>query len=335
MPAGALASDVSVFTHRDNSEECRDIGACDILHYVSYQAGKGEASVVALTQEPGGVLRFRDDGAPLKAGTGCKAVDPNEATCKVTKGLESVHLDLGDGADTSTVVDATTGISVTGGTGDDTITGGPGDDNLLGSEGADTITAGAGDDILDGGKNTKTQLFADVLDGGEGTDSTGYDRKKAVTVNLGDPAVPAGEAGEGDTVRSIENVEGGDGNDVLTGSAAKNRIDGSLGNDLIDGMGGSDFIRGSNGRDKLYGSGGGDVIEGEDGRDRLVGGCGRDSLDGGFGADRIFARDGTRDYVSGGALGAKEGDFAAVDAGLDKTDTIDHLRKLPPPQTPC
>jgi Ca2+-binding RTX toxin-like protein len=327
---------VSVFTFRDNREECRDIGTCEILHDVFYQAArKGETNLVTLTQEAGGVLRFRDDGASLTAGDGCKAVDAHEATCKVATHLELVDLALEDGADTATVNATTFGVAVSGGTGDDMITGGAGADSLNGDEGADTVLGGAGDDGVNGGSNTGTQLFADVVDGGEGTDSMLYDRKKAVTVNLGDPTVPAGEKGEGDTVRSVENIDGGDGNDVLTGSAAKNRIDGGLGNDVIDGMGGSDFIRGSDGRDKLYGSGGRDVIEGEDGRDRLVGGCGHDSLDGGFGTDRIFARDGVRDYVSGGALGAKEGDFAAVDAGLDRTDTIQHLRKLPPLQTAC
>jgi Ca2+-binding RTX toxin-like protein len=74
----------------------------------------------------------------------------------------------------------------------------------------------------------------------------------------------------------IEDAEGTQFDDTITGNNAANQISGNAGDDTIAGGGGVDTLRGSQGRDQIYGG---------DGDDRIVGGDGRDYLDGGAGAD--------------------------------------------------
>lgn len=76
-----------------------------------------------------------------------------------------------------------------------------------------------------------------MLDGGDGTDRVRYDvRKKPVFANLADATANAGEAGEGDSLVSIESVWGGDGRDTFEGGSGSDRIfawDGAR--DFVDG----------------------------------------------------------------------------------------------------
>jgi subtilisin family serine protease len=78
---------------------------------------------------------------------------------------------------------------------------------------------------------------------------------------------------DGTTARvdaSIENVIGGLGSDVVTGSARANLLQGRDGNDTLSGGSGSDDLRGSNGADRLDGGTGRDVLTGGNGADRFV-----------------------------------------------------------------
>ena len=47
-----------------------------------------------------------------------------------------------------------------------------------------------------------------------------------------------------DTIRNIENVTGGSGNDTLTGDALANNFIGGAGTDLLKGAGGNDVLDG-------------------------------------------------------------------------------------------
>jgi len=336
VPSVALGASVSVSSFRQDREECRDIGTCELAYDVLYQAPKGEGNALTITQEEGGVFRFRDDGAPLQPGKGCVAVDANEVTCKA-KNLFALTVELGNADDTATFVTMTERVTVSGGSGTDVLNGGAGDDLLDGGTGADTLSGGPGDDELTGGKAPESKVEPDVLDGGDGTDRVRYDdRKKPISVNLSDPAGGAGESGEGDSLVAIETVVGGSARDLLIGSPGPDKLEGSEANDLIRGMGGDDSLIGDEGADRLYGSAGRDTLEGWGGRDKLVGGCGRDSFEGGGGSDRILARDGLRDRIEGGPLeNLKDRDFAAVDAGIDSVKHVERLRKRPPPQAAC
>ena len=110
--------------------------------------------------------------------------------------------------------------------------GGISDDSLIGNAENNSITGGSGNDTLCGGAGN------DLLIGGIGIDTVDYTSSTTrVTVNL-----QAGTStGEGiDILKSIENVIGGNGADVLIGSLANNVIKGGVGIDRLTGSGGSD-----------------------------------------------------------------------------------------------
>jgi len=77
-------------------------------------------------------------------------------------------------------------------------------------------------------------------------------------------------------------VEGGLGNDTITGSPDADTLDGGDGNDIINGGLGNDVIRGGLGDDTL------------------TGGPGRDNIDGNAGSDTINAQDGDVDTINCG-----------------------------------
>ena len=196
----------------------------------------------------------------------------------------AVTIDGGAGNDTLT--GGTAADALSGGDGRDSITGGDGNDVLDGGEDADTLSGGAGDDVLDGGGGRDTLrpgAGADQVHGGEGFDIATYSERGAgqpVSVSLDDLGGD-GEGGEGDNVHGdVEDVVGGAGADVLTGSAADN------------------------------------VLAGGDGADRLDGGAGIDTYAAGDGDDVLSARDGNREQVDcGGGADTATGDI--VDGLVD------------------
>src|SRR5215472_3379353 len=112
-------------------------------------------------------------------------------------------------------------------------------------------------------------------------------------VQLRDGAAPAVAA-----FKSIENLTGGKGGDLLTGNDDANKIDGGDGNDVIYGHGGNDIIHGGNGNDilsggfasraeangrydgndEIYGDGCNDLIKVMFGNEKVHGGDGNDTL---------------------------------------------------------
>ncbi len=79
-------------------------------------------------------------------------------------------------------------------------------------------------------------------------------------------------------------VRGNDGNDTITLSSSVKIggiLDGGLGDDILTGSAGNDLLLGGEGDDKLLGLGGRDVLIGGDGHDSLTGGLGDDLLIGG------------------------------------------------------
>lgn len=130
----------------------------------------------------------------------------------------------------------------------ESIRGGVGNDTLIGDGQANELSGFDGNDILQGGGGR------DVLDGGWGLDWADYiDKVLGVSVTLNgaiDAVVTVGSAVE-DTVRNIEHVRGGAGNDTLIGDAQFNRLTGSDGNDVLAGGGGNDALLGGNGSDQF------------------------------------------------------------------------------------
>ncbi|MFE8583487.1 cadherin domain-containing protein [Sphingomonas sp. NCPPB 2930] len=123
-------------------------------------------------------------------------------------------------------------------------------ENVIGTAYADTLTGDGGGNILRGGAGDDVLAGlggADVLDGGDGTDMADYSASaNGVTINLTAGTGSGGDA-DGDTLIAIENVTGGSGNDVLTGTAGVNLLKGGGGDDVLAGLGGADVLDGGAG----------------------------------------------------------------------------------------
>jgi peptidyl-prolyl cis-trans isomerase B (cyclophilin B) len=87
-------------------------------------------------------------------------------------------------------------------------------------------------------------------------------------------------------------VQGGAGNDRITGSNINDAINGNQGNDTITGEAGDDFLRGGKDNDSISGGVGNDIVNGNQGNDILTGDAGNDFLRGGRGNDALTGGDG-------------------------------------------
>ena len=151
------------------------------------------------------------------------------------------------------------------------VRGGPGHDRLTGLN----LHGGTGDDFLQGGN---IGMFGGGdNDGGPGVDTIGFDGLPVVVDLTAGTALQLGPRQSPELLRSIENVNGTEVDDVITGDARSNLLAGGAGNDTIDARGGDD---------QLLGSAGDDNLAGGDNNDTLVGGEGIDRCDGGPGGDR-------------------------------------------------
>ena len=104
------------------------------------------------------------------------------------------------------------------------------------------------------------------------------------------------------TVTGIDDgivLSGGNGDDVLDGTAGEDRLSGGNGDDRLAGMDGHDRLDGGNHDDVLVGGDGNDVLNGGNHEDVLDGGDGNDILDGGNHADRLDGGTGN-DVLNGG-----------------------------------
>jgi Ca2+-binding RTX toxin-like protein len=107
-------------------------------------------------------------------------------------------------------------------------------------------------------------------------------------------------------------IDGGAGNDLLTGGGGRNVLIGGTGNDILYGAAGDDILFGGVGNDDLYGGDGNDVLVGGDGNDILDGGKGRDVLIGSQDNDKLDG--GNDDDVLIGGVTIHDNDVVALDA---------------------
>lgn len=165
--------------------------------------------------------------------------------------------------------------------GRDVICGRGSNDKLYGNGGNDVLDGGVGNDTLYGGTGNDTLLGgpgSDLLSGGRGADTASYaDHSARVVADLDGLANDGTPVGTDQITVSVENIIGGRGDDVLTGSAGGNWLVGGPGNDTLTGGAGADHLSGGAGADTLTGGTGDDV---------LTGGAGADVLDGGQGINR-------------------------------------------------
>lgn len=275
-------------------------GGGDSSSEVIYTAAAGEQNKVSVAVD-GGKATIDDPGASsITAEQGCTQVNPKRAVCDLqdsTETIQYVVADLGDGNDSFEMTAVNTGFAgsqVLGGAGNDDLRGGPFADRLNGGVGIDSLRGGIGDDALSF-QDTTGAADADVAEGGEGFDSlSAYDERTApVTVDLASNA-PAGEAGEGDSLRDMETAGGGRADDTIRGNDGSNILYGGPGNDIVDGRG-------------HY-----DTVNGGDGNDTVIGGTGQDDIDAGPGDDLI-------------PLGNAPGDYDRYVFCMDGDDTVTQL----------
>jgi Ca2+-binding RTX toxin-like protein len=234
----------------------------------------------------------------------CVASDPTTVRCPDRPpepgqelGEVRVEIEGGTGDDTITLASIAPGAHsvVHAFEGNDRIVGSDAHDLVYGYKGDDTLIGNGGDDSLFGGPGGK-DTGADTFDGGPGADyingdssEGGYSvdtvtyasRSEPISVTPGsgdgdDGGTLDGPPGARDTVDFVENVIGGNGNDVIAGPAGLTETTDHMDNVFVGGPG----------ADRLLGGGG---------PDSLTGGPGADSLLGQGSKDQLFARDGARD----------------------------------------
>lgn len=183
---------------------------------------------ISVVQTAGSASYTITDSTGILAGTGCDQVDPNTVSCRFPTAVIDVAGLAGD--DRITIDIAEPGrinppliTRIRGGLGNDVMTGGLQQDiflQTLGSAGsevdADTMYGMGGYNVLDYEDSTP--------------------RRTDLTVRLPEPgtiSVGNGEAGENDTLSSIQTVLSGYGNDRLQGNSEKNSLIGNDGDDYI------------------------------------------------------------------------------------------------------
>jgi len=116
-------------------------------------------------------------------------------------------------------------------------------DVMIGDKHNNFFEGGPGADFIDGrGGNNTIQFFHNghwFLGGG------------GVTVDLSAGIVANDGYGTSDTILHIQNVQGSDFADMITGDAHANSLFGNGGNDTLDGKGGNDFLQGGPGADQF------------------------------------------------------------------------------------
>ena len=274
---------------------------------VTFKAGRGEANDVTVTQA-NGRLRFHDSANPVRAKGDCERVNQHTASCPVTEDVARVK--LRNRADTAKVSGL---VEVRGGSGADRLRGGPGfddldgqagNDTLVGKDGGDELTGGRGrdrlfgtagdDDLIDGERDGNAQ--PDFFVGGSSRDTAGQDRGDFVIYSSRSRGISVDVISEsgpgGDEIVGIESVEGGSGDDELSGDHDDNHLVGNGGDDRLLARDGDDFVEGDGGDDDLNGA---------SGTDALNGGAGLDEFDGGTGDDALIANDSAAEDVECGA----------------------------------
>jgi Ca2+-binding RTX toxin-like protein len=213
-------------------------------------------------------------------------------------GLGDDVLDGGAGVDIVSYDDSNmlTSVSVDLHNAVQTNLGGRGIDTLISIEGVkgtaynDTLIGNDQDNVFIGG------LGDDVINGGGGVDTVSYLNDGGTTgvwIDLQHTLQNVDKGAHGlDQLTSIENVQGSDFNDGLSGTAGVNVLRGEGGNDSVMGRGGADILYGGAGNDLLSTYEAGVSSNGA----VMYGGAGDDSFDVGSGDIAMYGEDGDDEF---------------------------------------
>jgi len=176
------------------------------------------------------------------------------------------------------------GDLISGDAGDDAIVSGAGNDTITVSgtgDGFDNVNGGAGSDSIVALTNG-TNIGLSAISGVEVVSANGH-----TGVHILGSAVADTLDFTNTLLQSIVDIDGGDGADTISGSAANDTIFGRAGADILSGNGGNDSMDGGAGADTINGGAGADSIDGGAGADTINGGAGADTLIGGAGNDSL------------------------------------------------
>ncbi|MFP5362620.1 MAG: beta strand repeat-containing protein, partial [Thermoleophilia bacterium] len=283
------------------------------------------------------------DADTLRGGDGSDTLSGGDGADLLQGGPGTDTLNGDGGADTASYAERVTdvAVSVTGGGEDalasvENLTGGGGDDTLTGDAGMNVLDGGAGDDLLvpglGGGANTGgTDGTAGGAHGAAGDTVSYADLAADLVVDLAGAPGSATATGLSQTLTTIENATGGDGDDTLAGDAGANILDGGGGDDLlVPGLGGganaggthgtAGGAHGADGDTVSYAAVTDDLVADVDGTatatglaqtlasvENLVGGAGDDTLTGDAGANDLVGGAGDDLLVPGLGGGASTG----------------------------
>ncbi|MEO8349159.1 MAG: calcium-binding protein [Acidobacteriota bacterium] len=223
--------------------------------------------------------------------------------------------------------------TIVGGAGDDTLLGNDGNDTFIWNpgDGSDRVFGHAGVDTMIFNGSAASEVFAVEVNfsffrltrdvgnivmeievetltlnalGGNDTatvaDLTGVTDLTAINLVMGDGDDTVNAAAQANAAIALT-IDGGAGNDNLTGSPNADTINGGAGNDMIAGLGGVDVLDGGDGDDSItggpanetqLGGAGNDTFTWNpgDGSDTLLGGAGTDTMVfNGSGGNEVFA----------------------------------------------
>ncbi len=324
----------------NNSVTLNDLTGVADLTSVVLVMGDGDDTVNASAQANLAVLLevFGSTGNDtLTGGPGADVLHGEEGNDTII-GLGGIDtLDGGDGDDT-----------ITGGPGNDTLLGGAGNDVFTWNpgDGSDTLVGGGGTDTMVFNGSAAAEVFAvtavgsgfrftrDVggitMDATEietltlnalaGNDSatvgdlTGVANLTAINLLMGDGDDTVNASGQANAAIALV-IDGGAGNDTLTGSPNPDTISGGAGNDTIIGLGGIDVIDGGDGDDTITGGPGNEI---------QVGGAGNDTFiwNPGDGSDTLVGGGGTDTMVFNGSAAAEVFAVTAVGSGFRFTRDV-------------
>jgi len=186
----------------------------------------------------------------------------------------------------------------------------------LGTTSAQTVVTGSSDiDTLiniqnikggEGNDSFRTDFtVSNQFDGNAGNNTMDYSNANAsqkIVVTL-DGAnfrdVTIGTGAVVDSIKNIQNVYGGAGNDTIIGDGNSNILDGGSGDDLIRGIAGLNDLRGGAGADTIYGGTGNDIMDGGADSDTIYANAGDNIIYGGDAGDTVISGTGN-DTIYGG-----------------------------------
>lgn len=276
------------------------------------------------------------DGDVMDCGAGHDLVDYGDRTRDLTVDISAGVGGNGEAAETDAFFGSVDDCEdLVAGSGNDFLTGNQLANKITDGNGNDNVAGGGGNDTLHQGSAPNG---ADSLFGDAGADTIDYgDRSGDVRATLFGGG-NQGEAGEGDSLVGLENVETGSGNDLVIGDGQDNILQTGAGDDFVNGQFGQDQLDGGTGNDTvsyatgtaivadlaagtvaeqasgtatggfdtiagfevLFGTPGDDIINGDSGANTLKGLSGSDVIRGKGGDDTLNGNQG-RDTVQGGA----------------------------------